>query len=249
MGELTMGRPFFTRPPDIQATRQLYRQLLNRVESRRGGTRPAGFEHLTGLREDLGHGSGPGLGNIAVFNTPRALDQMEWTLALTGHPKVSALVTPLQPGEPDFHATELVKLQILAGMRILDLGCGLEPTFARAARFLGAQVYTVDLFAATNFRHALERDGAFRLPETFAALERANHIERDLKTPAAVDAILAASGGNFDLVTSAHLDSGNLAFWNWIGPKRQVDLTRGVARSPAVFLMSRGGIDSILEVI
>ncbi|MEM0438371.1 MAG: hypothetical protein QXU54_03680 [Candidatus Micrarchaeia archaeon] len=130
-------------------------------------------------------------------------------MALSNHPLVRELINGMENGsinDDNFDPEPLRKAKILKGLKILDLGCGPEPTFARASRRFGADVWTVDVIPASMFdfdeKYFTKRD---------RQIEVSRHIQLDLRVPDAAEKIITASGGNFDLVTEAHLTIG----WNW----------------------------------
>ena len=94
----------------------------------------------------------------------------------------------------------LVQKKALRGMKILNLGCGTDPVLARTLRAMGALVFTADIKPASAF--AITAD---RLNSVFARAEREHHVVLDLRTPDWPEKILKATGGNFDIVTEAHL--------------------------------------------
>ena len=76
------------------------------------------------------------------------------------------------------------KQQVLAGMKIIDLGCGV-PNFAVAASALGATAYTADVeVIGEKYRSIL-----------------AGHVVIDLNDALATETLLEATGGDFDVVS------------------------------------------------
>jgi len=122
-------------------------------------------------------------------------------MILSGHDLVYDLLTKKRDVD-GFNPEPLREAQILSGMKILDLGCGLIPTFARCARKLGADVYTVDLKSAQDLQFD---EQYFTTKER--ELEANNHVCGDLSNSATIDRIINISGRDFDLVTEAHLTS------------------------------------------
>jgi len=122
----------------------------------------------------------------------------------------------------------LRRAQVLSGMKMLDLGCGF-PIFARASRRLGADVYTVDVASADTF----EYDEQFFSAED-RALEVSRHIQLDLNDETAVETLLRATGGGFDLVTEAYLEAG------WFHEGRSVSCHSG--KKIAMGLLKKGGV-------
>ena len=85
-------------------------------------------------------------------------------------------------------------------MKVIDLGSGILPAFARCAREFGAQVYTVDVIGADRLvQDYLPTEGPAR------KMERDSHICTDLNARGSINLILEESDGEFDVVTSAKL--------------------------------------------
>jgi len=169
------------------------------------------------------------LGASTVTNTPSASRQLMFTLAMCDHPAVDDLLAKIERGEiteENFNPDSLAKAEVERGMKILDLGCGPAPTFARTARRLGANVYTVDVIPASEFRLWRPKEGGadylkqveVTSPDEYNKMillsdeyettrreEADRHIEIDLNDRDADATILQRTGGGFDLVTSAQL--------------------------------------------
>lgn len=172
--------------------RKLIRPFINRF----GGI-PAICGKYTGMENPIG--------SSTCFNSPMCSEQLIFAMVLGNHPLVRELLEK-EVDKDSFDPEPLREAQILGGMRILDLGCGNEPTFARAARCFGADAYTVDIIPATRFHFD---KGLF--PKESQELESSRHLQLDLREPGAAEKIAAFSGGNFCLVSEGHLDTG----WNW----------------------------------
>ena len=237
---------YFRNAPDLGEVRTLYRELAHRNAQSTTGV----FGRWTGLRDTLGSSDA-----TQWYNTPLALDQVEWTLALTRHPLVRGFAAPTGP-HPSVSEGDLVAAQLLQGMRILDLGCGREPTFARVARALGAHVTTVDVIGPESLR--FDR-GHFSAAEQEA--ERANHLTIDLMAADAADRILAFGVEGFDLVTSANLEASSPALFlkaMWAGllrmmrktppPPLQETIAHRVGTYPTVVLIASGP-DSYIKIV
>lgn len=177
------------------------------------------------------------LGSSTTTNTPLTINQVCLSLAMSNHPAVDDLLHKIENGEVmlgNFDPEILAKAEVERGIRILDLGCGPSPTFARVARRMGADVYTVDVIPASKFdlwrpededlelvrtSDPRKYEHAKRLREEYEAtksLETRRHLEVDLNTEGAVAKILEWSGGNFDLVTAVQLSEigyGNLSVY------------------------------------
>ncbi len=147
------------------------------------GTWIPGFKPYTGLGESLGGG---GYG----FNSEFTSEQMFFTLALSEHPLLDELVDSDTTWET-FDAEPFVRAKVLDGFRILDLGSGPEPAYARCSRHLGAIVYTVDMHPVPH-------------------PDQEYHLQLDLRgEEEAVRKILEKTSGEFDLVTCAFLEEGD----------------------------------------
>lgn len=166
------------------------------------------------------------IGNSTTENSWMAARQLEFAFALSLHPlveKFSLLEASrypvikektdkyeiIRPSEEtkkqeERFAREIKKLiesHVMRQLKILDLGCGHSPTFARVARASGANVYTVDLFD-------LEYGDESEINPQIIKEEIEKHIKLDLNSPQAIETLEHITGGNFDLVTEAHLGTG-----------------------------------------
>lgn len=147
------------------------------------------------------------LGSGSLSNSPFASGQLLMALLIPKpgrcrpHREVMRILEndSIPPGEADIEA--LRREQALSGLKILDLGCGEIPAFARAARKLGAEAYTVDLIPASGFRSSPEY-----LSATELELEGKMHIQCDLNSQDVLRLIGERSLGFFDFVTEALLD-------------------------------------------
>jgi len=168
--------------------------LMEKLERKGFGFIP-GFEgKYTGMYRPLG--------GSTVENSPMCSDQIEFAMLLSGHPLVESFVQGENLTPFNFNPEPLYEAQILRGMKIMDLGCGHEPTFARCARTLGAEVYTADLISAEDF----EFDSEY-LNQPQRETEKSHHIQTDLSATDAVEIINRISGGDFNLTTEAHLQT------------------------------------------
>jgi len=141
------------------------------------------------------------LGISTIYNTNFCSDQVEIAMLMSDHLLIRELLESNIRGE-EFDPDPLRRAQILEGMRILDMGCGNLPTFARCARRFGAEVYTVDLISADEFYSV-----NYYFTKDDVETERMCHIQLDLGKPGVVEVIRERSGGEFDLVTEAHLET------------------------------------------
>lgn len=177
--EEASAQPFFGEPQDRELVHQRYKMVEKRIDCVKeggGGQGIHGFDYrYTGV--------GAHLGVATVENSPLAADQMEWVLALSRHPLVEDLIRDKSINAGNFNVEPLAKAQVLRGLRILDLGCGTMPTFARCCRRLGAVVYTVD-FCTINFGLATDAfKGHSDLSPLDRYLEERDHLGLDLGSP------------------------------------------------------------------
>ncbi len=182
----------------MEKIKKLFNELWVSIKGTDGEIR--GTENYTLISDPIGFSS--------IENSPMASSELMFSLALTAHPLVEELVNIdesrfkyLEKSEQDTKFLELVKSKVLKGFKILDLGCGHSPTFARVARALGAEVYTVDQFEADKF----EYDHKGKIKKSIISKEVRAHIALDLNSRDAVQMIKDRTGGDFDLVAEAHL--------------------------------------------
>lgn len=152
-----------------------------------------GFEDvLTGPRNSEGL-----FGTGDVYNSRTATEQLAFALSMAEHPAIADTLYASRGAEV-IHA--LRAAQVLKGMRILDLGCGLEANFARAAKALGATVFAADALPL-DLTIAMQIDGHLRVDFT--------HLQ-------AADEIARQTGGNFNIVTENMIgpvpESGDVHF-------------------------------------
>src|SRR6185369_520560 len=99
-----------------------------------------GFESYTGTGETVG--------TEDDFNNSRiTLLELEYALAATRH----LLVWKMSEGSVPFNADSLVQAEVMRGLKILDLGSGYKPVFARTCRHMGADAWTADKISADRF--------------------------------------------------------------------------------------------------
>src|SRR5689334_4259795 len=79
-------------------------------------------------------------GPEAVYNTSPSVSQLTTAIAIARDPAARHI---LEDGSVQ-HGSDVIRAlrerNVLAGMRVLDLGCGMRPGFALAAKALGADV-------------------------------------------------------------------------------------------------------------
>lgn len=189
-------------------------------------------QEYTGLSTSLGTGR--------CENTPLAAYQMCAALAMTVHPVIDKMVYDKALTAATFNATPLRDAQVLKGKKILDLGCGRQPTFARCSRVLGAEVYTVDIISAAEFEWC-KYEPEYSESEKARELEHTHHLGIDLNNIDALEEIIGFSGGDFDLVTEAHLKTGAIycgreyRFWDF--------------KTIAMLLLREGGVLYTAEIV
>ncbi len=151
-----------------------------------------GLEKYTGIINQLGCST--------CENTTLAAEQFNFTLAMSSHPSIDQLIMDESITPGTFDPEPLMEEGVLKGMKILDLGCGHLPTFARCVRHFGAEVYTLDMIPASDLE-------AVTYFQECRELEMRNHIRLNLERRDATEKISEISGGEFDLTTEAHLST------------------------------------------
>ncbi len=127
------------------------------------------------------------LGDGVIYNTPSVSFQLAVTIALSNHKVIDDILQDDSINPDNFPANLLVEKQILAGKKIIDLGCG-QPFYAKAAKALGADVHVADI----NSEHLYSYDKL-----------GLKSIKVDFTGEYVSDFLLEQTGGDFDLVTSA----------------------------------------------
>lgn len=165
------------------------------------------------------------IGTETVHNSPMQSAQLLVTLAMSRDPRIEKIIeNPLSP--QIFQAKNkhefLEKWEgVLKGLKVLDLGCGVLPTFSKVARGLGAEVYTLDVFPAEWFEN-FKPDYNGKKDPMFESAKK-YHIQENLSNRGAFDTIKKITGGEFDLVTAAHLQSltvhKGIDFYYYIKPE------------------------------
>lgn len=152
---------------------------------------------IPGLREYTGVGNP--LGSSTCVNTPFAADQFQFALAMSKHPLVEDLISDESINPWNFNPIPFIEAKVLEGMKILDLGCGHQPTFARCSRLFGAEVYTVDRIPSSIFT-------VYNVPEGQREVEIQNHFQMELPMLPydCRDIKIDIGEEDFDLVTEAH---------------------------------------------
>jgi len=154
------------------------------------------------------------IGSGTITNSSLISFQFSFALGANSHPSVNRFIEELEKVPYDGNNHKIIKgliykflieAQVFEGIKILDLGCGGRPPFGRVLRVMGAEVYTADLLDAKDFEFEFY-DGGFN--QTARNVEIRDHVVCDLSFPESAEKMLKQTGGNFDLVTHSHLNSG-----------------------------------------
>jgi hypothetical protein len=140
----------------------------------------AGFEDIL-EQADTGHTL---LGQGRYYNSPISVNALVGVIINTNNPVAMRTIDDESIPKGREVIRKLREEQVLAGMRILDLGCGVIPGFALAAKALGAEVQTADMQPLPSKASAL-LDG---------------HIQTDLSHPDAPSTIFEASNPPYDFI-------------------------------------------------
>lgn len=124
------------------------------------------------------------LGADLVYNTQGTAHQLAFALSLSSHAAVDRVMDANSTLAGEDAVRVLRHEQALSGIKIMDLACGL-PTFALAARSLGAVVYVADI----------------RKPADKYISQLNGFVHVDLNAANAAVRIKRETGGDFDLVT------------------------------------------------
>ena len=192
---------------------KIHSRLKAPNKAKNGDCYPA-FTPYTGVDEPLG--------NSSVYNSMLAAYQLAFTLGSSDHPLVKrlqqfprhAFMEETESGIADrqfvvneIQATveKMVREKIFGDKKILDIGCGQQPTYARCVRELGADVYTID--ARTDADKFVK---APSFSDITSEVEKAQHLKVHMGRTDIADIITQHFGDNFDIITSAHIDTD----WN-----------------------------------
>lgn len=160
-----------------------------------------GFRQYTGNGHSLGSGS--------ILNSTVTSSQVANAIAMTRSPLITEM---LESNRPNKKSDELfVANQIMSGMKILDLGSGPVPVLARICRYMGANVWTVDVEKLDG-----KYDGSL-FPSDMQELEMTHHILLDLNDPDIVNILREKTGGNFNLATAGHLSTSGFYYGADVG--------------------------------
>ncbi len=139
--------------------------------------------------------------------------KLVYTLALSQHPLVLNLERQnITPENSKVYCKSLADAKVFKGLKILDLdevnqyteSCFRGPIFARVARELGAEVYTVGVESAKKMYWALKP-----FYQKARKNEEKYHIEANLRNPQTLETILKKTGGQLDLIVLSKHDWGN----------------------------------------
>ena len=207
---------------------QIYVDLIEKIKHNL--TKTEGFRKYTGIDRNLG------IEISGYHNTPLTTVQLMAALAMSKHPLILEMANSLEKFSQHTNrdASSLVDAKVLKGIKILDLGCGEQPTFARCSRYLGADVYTVDVIPAEEF---LFNEEFF--PKEQRKKEVQNHICLDLRTEDALERILEKTNGDFDLVTLANICSAMVYKHEYMGPpKNFMSLIKPLLKEKGLYFCS-----------
>ena len=134
------------------------------------------------------------LGTEEVYNSPLSAKQFIFALAMSRHEEVDKFIDQKTDGEtnPIAILDDLYEHQVLSGLKVLDLGCGVIPVFARMLRAMGADVYTADLVSAEEFKIREKNKSS-----QFVKIEQEKHIQTNLTDTDVIAVITSKSGGDF----------------------------------------------------
>lgn len=135
------------------------------------------------------------IGQGSYYNTNMSVGQLSTVLAVCGHPIIDDILR-WKKDEPD-SIDKIIDAQVLDWLKILDIGCGLKPIFARYSRALGATVFTLDKESSESFKTNEECDQSKRDEE------KEHHIELNIHNNSSPEVVYQRTRGNFDYITSA----------------------------------------------
>ena len=186
-------------------------------------------------------GNGDPLGFSTVYNSGYVPDQLAAALLLSSHPIIKDVLAFRDKKEkPSKVLHSLLEDKALTGIKILDLGCGFIPSFARCARAFGGDVYTLDVIPASEFEFGVngpESPWSKGFTQRERDIEIKKHIQANLDDPEIVNIITYKAGADFDLVTSAHTESGGCVYQGREYQKNPREIT-GIAMK----ILKRNGI-------
>jgi hypothetical protein len=146
---------------------------------------PYGVQGFEDQLPKYAQGQSRRIGEEVYYNTMGSIQQLALALCLSQNTRPSQAFQEEKGGNSAHIVQALRAEQALAGMKILDLGCGIVPSFALAAKTLGAEVHTAD--------------GQPLPAESATALD--SHTMTDFTQLGSIADIQTATGGDFDFVT------------------------------------------------
>jgi len=176
----------------LENVQRLTFSLVDKMKVLCGPTIPSIGSKYTGVGEVMGFGD--------YFNTAIAGHNLTFAMAMTQHPLLYEIVEDGSISHENFPFDRLVEARILEGYKVLDLGCGKKPTFARVIRQLGAETWTIDMLEARQF----SRSG---FDPRQKAIEEEYHIVLDINDQNAIDRVVDRTGNDLDLVAVAILST------------------------------------------
>lgn len=163
----------------------LFWDIRSRLHKRYEGDKVERLEYpeMEGFEDVVPQGLGTG---GLFYNTSMSIYQLAMALAVAPNPAIAEIVR----NDPTSGTPNLVKAlrakRVLSEFKLLDLGCGIVPGFALAAKSLGAEVHTAD--------------GEQLSADALSVVD--SHTVVNLCEPDAVSMIAEATGGAFDYVTA-----------------------------------------------
>lgn len=176
----------------VEAVLEKYRGLKGKIAVLREVNDPKGNSRFEFILPALSKAKIPevkSIGDHYIHSTLQATMQLLFAMAYSRHPEVERVLADPGITPENFDIQPFLDQQILAGLKFLDIGCGHSPDFARCARAMGAEVYTID------------KDKQLLSRNLLSDKELASHISVDANDPKVISIILNRTGGQFDLVT------------------------------------------------
>ena len=127
------------------------------------------------------------VGEGMFFNSPAGIGQLALAVSTIQNRTLMKLLANRSISSGDTFVRALRNQQILAGLRVMDLGSGIVPGFALAAKALGAEVHTVD---------------ALEIPPNVAA-QLDSHTTGNLSRDDMPAILQGATDGDFTIVSEA----------------------------------------------
>lgn len=220
---------------NVQEVIQLYRRLSFAYSNFYGS---CGWNGLKENTNDFG-----------LSNTYSAGLQFVFALALSKHQRVREISNAVGMNNP-IPMQELEDSQVLNSLKIIDLGCG-TPSFARLSRWLGANLYTVDVIPSDYFTfepcfwdYTKQKELLKEYPQRLRDEEARKHIMCDLNEKGSIEKIISNAGDDFDLVTEANIANGIEYFGKDIRFLRAEDIASILLKEDGV-LFSTGGYSRV----